>query len=362
MLGGIGQLNTGSTGGSSSNPFGTLQSSNQYYGQMPSFANPGQASQPGGNGFSYLQQGQFFNPMGSGGGGNSSSPYSIYGYNSGTAGGSDAGSAGQRSSITTEHGGLNLINPLYPGLSSNFANMLNSQIGQGLPQFGGSVQLPGGGMSAPGSLSAPLNPVLQQLMQMFSGQSSNVPGGNMLNQIANQGISALPEWQAMLQAQQQNIQQNQANLSGQFAGMGDLAGSPFGNAMQNFQQGATATQNALLAQLQQQNIGTQIGVGENLQSGAAQFGSGLQALQNQAIQQQYQQFQTDLPQNNPLLQYQAAFSSLFPPTAGSQTLSSEFKDVAQGISSLGSLGFGGGGGSGSGGSGGGGGGGNDISF
>jgi hypothetical protein len=179
----------------------------------------------------------------------------------------------------------------------------------------GSVSLPGGGQSTPGSLSAPLNPILQQLMQMYSGQSSNVPGGNFLNTVANQGVSALPEWQAMVQAQQQNIQQQQANLAEQFGVNGGLVGSGYGNALQNFQQGTTATQNALLAQLQQQNIqNIQMPIAEGLQSGASQFGSGLQQLQNQAIQQMFQQYITDLPQNNPLLQDQMGLATLFPPT------------------------------------------------
>ena len=320
-MGGYANPGANVTGGSYfTNGVAPTNSQNQYFGSMPGMANPGTTSSPGGSS-AY--------PF--------ASPTAISGYNTGTAGGQQTGNVnatGQNYSVNGQGGGLNLINLQYPGLSSNFANMLNSQIGQGLPGFNQSTQLPGGGTTQPGQLSAPLNSVLQQLMQMYNGQGSNVPGGNVMNQIANQGISALPEWQSMLQAMQQNIGQQQSNLQGQFASMGDLAGSGFGNAMQNFQQGTTATQNALLAQLTQQNIGTQIGVGENLEAGANQFGSGLQALQNQAIQQQYQQFQTDLPQNNPLLSLMSQYGSMYPPAAGSQSGAQQAGEVMSGIGNM----------------------------
>ena len=63
-----------------------------------------------------------------------------------------------------------------------------------------------------------------------------MPGMSNLLNIANNGVSALPEWQSMVAAMGQNTAQNQANLQEQFAGMGDLAGSPFGTAMSNYMQ------------------------------------------------------------------------------------------------------------------------------
>jgi hypothetical protein len=204
----------------------------------------------------------------------------------------------------------------YPWLGNDFATYLASQIGQGVQPFNLSTVLPTGGMTQPGQLSAPLNPLLQQLQQFFqTGVGSGMPGADALGTIASQGISALPEWQSMIAAQQQNIGQNEAQLREQFAGLGDLAGSPFGTAESNFRQQTTLDQNALLAQLQQQNIlQGQIPVAQFLNQGATQMAGGLQNLNQQAIQQYLQQFQLDQPQNNPMNTFIANYGALFPPT------------------------------------------------
>jgi hypothetical protein len=155
----------------------------------------------------------------------------------------------------------------FPGLTSNWLNFLSQNIGQGVQA----------------------NPLLQQLLTGFTGGQTNIPGFSTLETIANQGISALPEWQAMIGAQQQNIAQNQANLAGQFAAQGTGAGSPFGTAMSDYMSQTTANQNALLGQLQQQNIlQGQIPVAQGLMGGAEQFGQFAQSL---------------LPQYNPMNQF-----------------------------------------------------------
>lgn len=236
----------------------------------------------------------------------------------------------------------------YPGLSENFANYLMSQIGAGMMPFDLSTMLPTGGMSQPGQLTAGENPLLQQLQNFFMGGSTNIPGLSTMGTIASQGISALPEWQSMIKAQQQNIQQNQANLAEQFGSMGNLAGSPFGTAMSNYMSQTTADQNALLGQLQQQNIlQGQIPLIEQMFGGAQQMAGGLQALDQQAIQNQYQEFQRVQPQNNPMLQYIMGLSTLYPPTTKTATGFDQFTSL---LSSLGGSGFstGGSGGSGAG--------------
>src|SRR5580700_3136198 len=144
--------------------------------------------------------------------------------------------------------GTYAVPPQYPGLAGGLATWLQSQVGQGVPGFGGVTQLPGGGTTNPGQLTALDNATLQQLQQFFATGKGGGPGMNFLSTVANQGVSALPEWQQMVAAQQQNIQQNQANLQGQFASMGDLAGSPFGTAEANYSEQTTKDQNALLAQ------------------------------------------------------------------------------------------------------------------
>jgi hypothetical protein len=142
-----------------------------------------------------------------------------------------------------------------PGLTGPYTPGQGPYVGHGMyenptydPQFTGQFysmlqQLMGGG----GNLQ-------NQLLSFLSGGSSTIPGAASLTDIAQTGdpISALPEWQAMIAAQQQNIQQNQANLKEQFGFAGDLQSSPFGTAMSNYEQQTTLEQNALLAQLEQQ--------------------------------------------------------------------------------------------------------------
>ena len=225
----------------------------------------------------------------------------------------------------------------YPGLSQDFVNYLMTQVGAGVSPFGLQTPLPTGGMTQPGQLTAGLNPLLSQLQNFFMGGSSSVPGMGTLSTIANQGISALPEWQSMINAQQQNIAQQQANLKEQFGYMGDIAGSPTTNALANFQAQTTADQNALLGQLQQQNIlQGQLPAIQSLFSGAQQMGGGLQALDQQAIQNMYQEFQRVSPQNNPMLQYLGAMSTLYPPTTKTPTGFEQFTSL---LGALGGSGF-----------------------
>lgn len=288
----------GSSGGDSTSgqsnmmpSWGSGSGSNQYFNSIPTFANPGQAPSPTSSG-------------------------AFTGYNP-----YDANNPMAKSHQTNIGGGIHATNLQYPGMSQNLVDFLNSQIGQGISQFGGSVGLPTGGQSQSGQLTAGMNPLLQQLMQFFqTGQGGGMPGMSNLANIANNGVSALPEWQSMIAAQQQNIGQNEAQLKEQFAGMGGLAGSPFGNAMSNYMQQTTLDQNALLGQLQQSNIqNIQMPAIESLFGGSQQMASGLQNMDQSAIDRMYQQFQTDAPQNNPLLQLQGAFGSLYPPTQKTPT-------------------------------------------
>jgi hypothetical protein len=111
------------------------------------------------------------------------------------------------------------------------------------------------------------------LLSFLQGGPSSTPGASNLSSLASTGnpISAMPEWQQMIQAQQQNIQQNQANLKEQFAFSGDLQSSPFGTAMSNYSQQTTADQNSLLGQLQTSAL-------ENAQNRGLQASMGVQSL------------------------------------------------------------------------------------
>jgi hypothetical protein len=298
--------------------------SNQYYNAFPGMANPGQASMTSATGGPHMSSSPYpFAPA----------PWQVpqsgtTAYNTGASTGYGP-QRGQQQDYSKNLGhGIIATGLQYPQMSQDFVNYLQSQIGQGMTPYNLQTNLPTGGATQPGQLTAGLNPMLQQLMSFFQGGGSSMPGADTLGNIANNGISALPEWQSMIAAQGQNIQQNQANLKEQFAGMGDLAGSPFGIAMSNYMQQTTLDQNALLGQLQQQNIlQGQIPVAEGLMQGGTQFASGLQNLNQEAIQNMYAEFQRTQPQNNPLLQYQGAFGSLYPPTTKTPTGFDQFTSL-----------------------------------
>lgn len=232
--------------------------------------------------------------------------------------------------------GIEAVGLQYPGMSADFAAWLTSQMGQGLSAFGGQTQLPTGGMTNAGQLSAGMNPLLAQLSQFFqTGQGGGMPGMSNLADIANNGVSALPQWQAMIAAMGQNTAQNQANLQEQFAGMGSLAGSPFGTAMSNYMQQTNLDQNALLGQLTQSNIqNIQMPAINELFSGSQTMASGLQSMDQSAIDRMYQQFQLDQPQNNPLLGDMMGLSTLYPPTNKTPTAMENINSGMQGAGSL----------------------------
>jgi hypothetical protein len=174
-----------------------------------------------------------------------------------------------------------------PNLTSNFFNYLNSQVGQGLPGFNQSVMMPSTGqMTQPGTLTAPLNPIMQQLEQFFqTGQGGPMTG-------------VLPMFNSQIAAMQQPIQQNMANIREQFASQGSLGSSEMGTALSNYMQGTNATEQSMLQQDTMQALPLEM-----------QFGGGLQSLDQSAIQNALAQFQMDLPQNNPLLGYEANAST-----------------------------------------------------
>ena len=197
--------------------------------------------------------------------------------------------------------------PLDPQLTNTLFNWLQEQIGTGLQAFDWSSILPSTGQATEaGQLTAQNNPLLQQLMQSFQS-------GNMAS-MANTGnpIDQTPAWNAMVQSMQQNIQRNQANLKEQFNVGGNLAGSPYGDAMQNYLQGVTSTQNAQL--LGAQTSALESAANRQLQATSmeGQLGQTLQNLDQASIDRMYQEFQRTQPQNNPMLQYIMQAATTFP--------------------------------------------------
>jgi hypothetical protein len=117
-----------------------------------------------------------------------------------------------------------------PVFTNNFYQMLQSLMSGG----GGDLQ--------------------NQLLSFLTGGHSNIPGASSLSSMAQTGnpISALPEWQKMIDAQQRQIGQGAANLKEQFAFMGDLASSPMATGMSDYFSQTAKDQNALLGQLDTQ--------------------------------------------------------------------------------------------------------------
>lgn len=205
--------------------------------------------------------------------------------------------------------GLFAQNPLDPALTSQFFQFLQSQIGKGVDPFNLSTLLPSSGQATtPGQLNAPLTDLLKEIQGAFG------PGGQ-IGDIATKGVSAVPQWQTMVDAMQRQIGQGAANLKEQFNFAGDLASSPFGTAAADYQLQSNKDLNSLLAQLQQQNFGLQLQAGQEVE-GAGQF---MQGLDQQAIQNLLQEFIRTSPQYNPTLGMEFGASTTFPPVLNPKT-------------------------------------------
>jgi hypothetical protein len=150
--------------------------------------------------------------------------------------------------------------------------------------------LPFGQNTSPGQMTAPANPVLQSLQNFYLGR-----GGGPESYI-------LPMWQSQLAAMEQPIQQQYANIKEQFGQMGALGSSEMAQAMANYGAQTAAQQQALLGQL---TLGALPGMQEQA------FGQ--QTLDQQAIQNAYQEWVRQQPEYSPLLQYQYGLGTTFPP-------------------------------------------------
>jgi hypothetical protein len=180
---------------------------------------------------------------------------------------------------------------LNPQLTDIWGNFLQQQLGQGLTPFNLSSYLPStGGTTGPGQLTAPLTPTMSGLEQFFAGQGG---GPNPYT---------LPLWQSQLQAMQYPIQENLANIKEQFAQQGALGSSEMARALTDYGTQTALGQQALLGQETMQALPLQMG-----------FGQGLQGLDQQAIQNMYQEFMRTQPQYNPLLQDIQSMATSFPP-------------------------------------------------
>lgn len=92
--------------------------------------------------------------------------------------------------------------------------------------------------STPGKDGAPPMNTLDFMTQMAGGGGAATP------------VSALPAWQAMVDAQQRNLSSGAADLSSLFSTSGARFSSDFGNAATDYMTQARLGQNALLGQMQ----------------------------------------------------------------------------------------------------------------
>jgi hypothetical protein len=207
-----------------------------------------------------------------------------------------------KSAGTGLQGGAATVPSTDPYFTQLWQSILTGQAGQGVSPFDLSAILPSTGQTtAPGTLTAPENPILQALRQFYqTGQGGPLPG-------------VLPMWQSAMKAMQQPIQENLANLKEQFGSQGALGSSEMAQAMQNYLQGTTATEQSLLGQMSLQAL-----------PGMEQFGGALQNLDQQAIQNMYQEFIRTQPQYNPLLSMENQLALSYPPIYGKQGFGASF--------------------------------------
>lgn len=273
--------------------------SNQFFPNAPTMPSPGNTSMATPN----FADGNFFgNPT-------SINPFSTTASPTSTTATATSGSQPLQftgppgaSGMTGIGKGLFSQNPMDPALTSQFFQWLQSQIGQGVPGFNQSTQLPSGGQTAPGQLNAPFNPLMQSLMKLFS------PGGSIGN-IAQNGISAIPAWQATVDAMQKQIGEGAANMREQFGFAGNLDSSAFGNSLGDYFTQSNKDLNSLLANMTFQGVQDQLQAASQSQG----FGQFTQGLDQQAIQNQLQEFMRTSPQYNPLLGMLFGASTTFPP-------------------------------------------------
>lgn len=223
--------------------------------------------------------------------------------------------------------------PMDPRLTGNVFGWLGGQVGQGATPYGGP-------------LSAGTNDYLQQILSELSGKGGGKytpgfddllsvmkgggPGGDILGEMARTGMPTDqgPAWEAMMAANQRNIQRGAADIKEQMNFAGNLVGTPFGNTIGDYYNQATKDENALLAQMttqaQESARGRQMSAADALQGRSADIGSQLasmgmnasqfmQALSQDRVDKQYQEWLRTRPEYNPLLSMMYGGATTFPP-------------------------------------------------
>jgi hypothetical protein len=187
-----------------------------------------------------------------------------------------------------------------PAMTQAMNQYLMNMMGQGASPFNLSALMPSTGQATtPGSLTAPMTPTMQNLQDFLMGKSagvSGVPGtSGPLSYVS-------PMWQSEISAMNQPIQQQLANIKEQFGAQGALGSSEMANALQNYGSQTALGEQALLGQLTMQALPTEM-----------QAAGGFQQMDQQAIQNMYNEFIRTRPEYSPLLQEQYGMATTFPP-------------------------------------------------
>jgi hypothetical protein len=146
-----------------------------------------------------------------------------------------------------------------------------------------------------------------------------MPGASQLAAYAATGqpFNTTALYQALVGAQQQNIEQQAASLKESMSAGGNLVGTPYGTTMQDYYANVAAQQNALNQQLQQQSFQqaqqNQLGAISAIMGQQLPTSAQLQGVQQAGYSNAYQEWLRQQPQYNPLLGYQYGMGTTFPP-------------------------------------------------
>jgi len=195
-----------------------------------------------------------------------------------------------------------------PGFTQALDAWLQSQLGKGATPFDLSAILPSTGQAtAPGTLTAPENPILQSLQNFYqTGQGGPLPG-------------VLPMWQSAMKSMQIPIEQQLANIKEQFGSRGALGSSEMASALETFGAQTAADQENLLGQLTLQAL-----------PGMENFGENLQQLDQSSINNLLQEFIRTRPESSPLLGEEFGLGTLFPPTYSKKGFGAAFGEALGG--------------------------------
>jgi hypothetical protein len=206
-----------------------------------------------------------------------------------------------------------------PAFTSQFDAWLKSMMGTGATPFDLSAILPStGATTAPGTLTAPDNPILKALQEFYTkGTGGPLPG-------------VLPMWQSAMKSMEIPIQKQLANIKEQFGARGALGSSEMAQSMETFGAQTAADQEALLGQLTLQAL-----------PGMEAAGMDQQSLDQKSIDNLVQEFIRTRPEYSPLLGEEFGLATMYPPTYnnakgtfGTAFLGSLGKGVGEGLSGV----------------------------